>query len=595
MSTACSTTLKTKGWRIPRWQRAYRSEGETAHALLSELLNNLSDNDPAWISLATPAQLQQQLDALQVRAEAVGGDLTRLPLYGIPFAVKDNIDAADWLTTAACPEFAYRAAEDAAVVARLRDAGAILVGKTNLDQFATGLVGTRSPYGAVPNTFNPDYISGGSSSGSASVVARGLVPFALGTDTAGSGRVPAAFNNIVGLKPTRGWVSNRGLVPACRTLDCITAFALTTQDAALAVSVFAGYDDDDPWSRRYPGDALSRFPVLPVLGVPSRLEFFGDAVAADHFSVCLERLTAMGATLVEIDFTPFAELARLLYSGPWVAERYVAIQELLERQPDEVHPVVRDIIRQAGQWSACDAFTGEYRRAELSRKIHQILDTVDALVVPTTPTIYTTAQVLKDPVALNSVLGTYTNFTNLADLSALAVPGDLRSDGLPAGITLIAPAWHDAALADFGQRWQDVQVTAPGVPELHPEILVAVVGAHLRGMPLNHQLTRRGARFVQETATSANYRLYALADTRPPKPGLACVPDNGVAIAVEVWAMTPAAFGEFTVEVPAPLGIGNVTLSDGRTVKGFICEPHALQQAKDITAYGGWRSYLNSL
>ena len=594
MSVSSPDTFKTKGWRIAQWQHAYRVAGERPEVLLSELLINLSDNDPAWISVATLEQVRQQLRELQQRLEAAGGDKARLPLYGVPFAAKDNIDAQSWLTTAACPAFAYHASHDAFVIERLKAAGAILVGKTNLDQFATGLAGTRSPYGAVPNTFNPAYISGGSSSGSASVVARGLVPFALGTDTAGSGRVPAAFNNIVGLKPTKGWVSNRGLVPACRTLDCITAFALTVGDAALAVDVFAGYDEHDPYARPFPQEAPGRLPTHPVFAVPQKPDFKGDTVAAEQYATCLAQLESMGASLVAIDFSPFAELAQLLYAGPWVAERHVAIHDMLDNHADAVHPVVRGIIEQAAGWSAADAFKAEYLRAELTRQIQKELAGVDALVIPTTPSIYTLEQVLNDPVTLNSALGTYTNFTNLADLCALALPGGLRSDGLPAGITLIAPAWHDKALAEFGVRWQAAQPVLPGAPEIHDEILVAVVGAHLRGMPLNHQLTHRGARFVQETTTSTDYRFYALSGTSPLKPGLAYCPGEGAAIALELWALHPHAFGEFTAEVPAPLGIGNVVLSDGRTVKGFICEPYALQQAQDITAHGGWRNYLKS-
>lgn len=604
-----SRSLITKGWTIAQWQSAYQQSGALPADLLSELLNSLSDNDPAWIVVANADQLAGQLDALARRLADVDGDMSALPLYGVPFAVKDNIDAAGWTTTAACPAFAYTARDDAHVVALLRSAGAILVGKTNLDQFATGLVGTRSPWGAVPNTFDPAYISGGSSSGSASVVARGLVPFALGTDTAGSGRVPAAFNNIVGLKPTRGWVSNRGLVPACRTLDCITAFALTVEDASAVVSLFSGYDAADPFSRTRPASAPAHFSCKPVLAVPANPGFDGDKRAQSHFEINLKQLEDMGATLVEIDFTPFSELAQLLYAGPWIAERHVAIERMMTEQAEDLHPVVRGIIEQADRYSAADAFRAEYRRAALARQIQQVLATADALVVPSTPSIYTIAQVLQQPVALNSTLGTYTNFTNLADLCALALPGGLRSDGLPAGITLIAPAWHDAALADFGVRWQAATPISPGAPgvwqgEWPPvaslgyvsnrghEVMVAVVGAHLRGMPLNHQLTSRGARFVEETHTIADYRLYALSGTTPPKPGLKHAPGSGAQIALELWAMTPQAFGEFTAEVPPPLGIGNVMLADGRCVKGFICEPSGFEDAVDITSHGGWRSYV---
>lgn len=593
---------------MAEWRRAYVDEGRSPRELLSALLAALDDSDPAWISVADVPRLERQLGELDSLLARAGGDRTRLPLYGVPFAAKDNIDAAGWPTTAACPAFAYTGTKDAHVVARLRAAGAILVGKTNLDQFATGLVGTRSPYGAVPNTFDPDYISGGSSSGSASVVARGLVPFALGTDTAGSGRVPAAFNNIVGLKPSRGWVSNTGLVPACRTLDCISFFALGVGDAAEVAGTAAGYDATDAYSRARPADAPVRFPRRPRMAVPADPEFLGDEVAAEHFARARDQLERMGATLVEIDFAPFAELGALLYHGPWVAERHVAIQGLLERNAEAIHPVVREVIGHGLRYGATDAFRAEYRRAELARRIDEAIGEVDALVVPTTPTIYTIAQVLDEPIRRNSDLGLYTNFANLADLAALSLPAGLRADGLPAGITLIAPAWRDGTLADFGARWQAAQALPPGAPGVrstmpeagagrtaigeHDEIVLAVVGAHLRGMPLNHQLTSRGARFLEETSTSADYRLHALPGTTPPKPGLMRVPGCGTSIALELWAMTPRAFGEFVAEVPAPLGVGNVTLADGRCVKGFICEPAALEGATDITRFGGWRAYL---
>lgn len=607
--------LPSKGWTLSQWRQAYQDNQQTPEVLVTELVASLDSSDVAWISIATQAQLQEQFTFLQNLLVQVGGDIEKLPLYGVPFAVKDNIDAKGWKTTAASPDFAYDAKEDAFVVQQLRQAGAILVGKTNLDQFATGLVGTRSPFGCVPNTFDARYISGGSSSGSASVVARGLVPFALGTDTAGSGRVPAALNNIVGLKPTKGWVSNTGLVPACKTLDCITVFALTVEDAAAAMQEMSGYDEADAYSRQRPADAAAYFPRQPRLAVPAALDFCGDELAQKHFSAALENLKKQGAQLVEIDFSAFAQLAQLLYQGPWVAERYAAIEQMFADKPDAIHPVVRAVIEQARNYSAVDAFKAEYVRAQLSRKIHTILAAVDALVVPSTPSIFTTEQLMQEPIKYNSALGIYTNFTNLADLCALALPAGLRQDGLPAGITLIAPAWHDWALVAFGLRWQAAQDLLPGAPnvvdpaqgevlELAPsrakpqsaEVVVAVVGAHLSGMPLNHQLTSRGARFLEQTQTAAHdYRLYALPNTQPPKPGLKRTPAQGAGIVVELWAMSAHAFGEFTAEVPAPLGIGNVVLADGRVVKGFICEPAELEEAKDITSFGGWRAYIESL
>lgn len=584
------------------WQQTYRDAQQPAE-LLRALCNELSSSDNAWICLASAAQLDAQLADLQALLENAGGDLGKLPLYGVPFAIKDNIDAAGWPTTAACAEFAYTANADATVVAKLRAAGAILIGKTNLDQFATGLVGTRSPYGAVPNSFNPAYVSGGSSSGSASVVARGLVPFALGTDTAGSGRVPAGFNNIVGLKPSKGWLSNTGLVPACKTLDCISVFALTVGDALSVAQIAGGYDAADPYSRKNPGSAKVGMPTKPRLVVPKNPEFFGDTQNQAVFEQALGKLRELGAELVEIDFTPFQQLAEQLYYGSWVAERTVALEGV---DPAHINPVVRGIVANGHKYSACDAYKAEYIRAELSRTINDILAGFDALVVPTSPTLRTLAEMDAEPVLFNSQFGTYTNFTNLADLSALAVPAGFRADGLPAGITLLAPVWHDQALAALGQRWQQalklplgatgkaLPVQAPSSTPAPGSVRVAVVGAHLTGMPLNFQLTSRDAVLVEQTTSAATYRLYALPGTVPPKPGLARVAADGAAIIVELWDIPQARFGEFVAEIPAPLGIGNLQLADGRWVKGFICEPYALDGARDITSFGGWRAFIAS-
>lgn len=590
------------GWTLGEWQQAYRRQ-QLQPDVLAELLAGLSAEDPAWISLTSPAELQQQLIQLAERLAAVKGDLSQLPLYGVPFAIKDNIDAAGWLTTAACPEFAYTAEKDATVVAKLRAAGAILIGKTNLDQFATGLVGTRSPYGAVPNSFDPAYVSGGSSSGSASVVARGLVPFALGTDTAGSGRVPAGFNNIVGLKPTKGWLSTTGLVPACRTLDCISVFALTVTDAQVVANIAGGYDAQDAYSRQNPNSAKVGMPAQPRLAVPAAPEFCGDTQNQVVFEQALLQLRELGAELVEIDFSPFQQLAEQLYFGSWVAERSVAVEGV---NPDHINPVVRGIVANGHQYSACDAYRAEYIRAELSRAINDALAGFDALVVPTSPTIRTLAEMAAEPVLFNSQFGTYTNFTNLADLSALAVPAGFRDDGLPAGITLLAPAWHDQALAALGQRWQQAlalplgatgrALPVPTASTTPPPgcVRVAVVGAHLTGMPLNFQLATRDAVLVEQTTSSADYRLYALPGTVPPKPGLSRVAADGAPIIVELWDVPQARFGEFVAEIPPPLGIGNLQLADGRWVKGFICEPYALEGARDITSFGGWRAFIAS-
>jgi len=589
----------TFGYTLQAWQQRYQQDPQQLRTLLTAHLDALNAQDNAWIYLATPAQLEAQIAPLLDRYQQ---DPTALPLFGVPFAVKDNIDVADWPTSAACPAFTYTAQADATVVARLKAAGAVVVGKTNLDQYATGLVGTRSPFGAVSNTFNPDYVSGGSSSGSASVLARGLVAFSLGTDTAGSGRVPAGFNNIIGLKPTKGWLSARGVVPACRLNDTVSVFALTVEDAFTVANLAAGYDKEDAYSRISPRTAPASLNAHPRFAISAAAEFFGDRQAEDAWREALVQLEAEGATLHPIDFTPFHQLAEQLYYGPWVAERTVAVGEMIHR-PQEMDPVVHGIVSSGLKYSAVEAFQAEYLRAEYTRQIAEALAPFDALVVPTSPTIHTLDEMKQEPVRYNSQFGTYTNFTNLADLSALALPGPFRADGLPAGITLIAPAWHDRALAAFGLRWQHrlalplgaTGEALPAQPAVLPpstaHVRVAVVGAHLTGMPLNHQLTSRDAVLVTETHTADSYRLFALLDGPIKKPGL-LRSDRGAAITVELWDIPLARFGEFVAEIPAPLGIGSLTLADGSSVKGFICEPAALTQALEITEFGGWRNWL---
>jgi allophanate hydrolase len=553
---------------------------------------------PVWITLV-PAE----------RAIAQAKAAPKGPLYGIPFAVKDNIDVAGLPTTCACPDFAYVPARSSTVVERLEAAGAILIGKTNMDQFATGLVGTRSPYGIPSSVFNPDYVSGGSSSGSAVAVAGGLVSFALGTDTAGSGRVPAAFNNIVGLKPTKGLISTRGVVPACRTQDAVSIFGLTVADAARVLDVAAGFDAEDPFSRRAPladlkASALSGMRV----GAPSgRLEFFGDAEAEALFEKAVAGVSALGAKVVEIDFAPFREAAALLYSGPWVAERYAAIKPFIESHPDAVHEVVRGITLGGGKLTAVAAFEGLYRLAELTRKAEAEWRKMDTLLLPTTGTTYKIAELLADPVRLNSNLGAYTNFVNLMDLSALAVPAGFRKNGLPFGVTFIGRTFEDARLQDIADKMhrhlpsaklggttQDLGQTPIVKPMAGTIVQVAVVGAHLSGQPLNKQLTERSARLTETTRTAKGYRLFALANTSPPKPGLVFDGQAAGCIEVEIWEMDLAAFGSFVGLIPAPLGIGTLKLVDGRTVKGFICEPYAVDGATDITSSGGWRAWLAS-
>jgi allophanate hydrolase len=559
-------------------------------------------NDPAiFISLRDEKDAVAEAEALATK------DAAQLPLYGIPVAVKDNIDVAGLPTTAACPAYAYTPTLDATSVARLRAAGAIVIGKTNLDQFATGLVGVRSPYGIPNNPMRADLIPGGSSSGSAVAVSTGIVPLALGTDTAGSGRVPAMLNNIVGLKPSLGLVSTAGVVPACRTLDCVSVFSLTVDDAITALRVMAGPDGADPFSRNREMAGVSAFPANLRLGVPrdGQLIFFGDKAQEAAYAAALKRWTALGATLVGFDLEPFYETARLLYEGPWVAERYLVIRNLLASSPESIHPVTREIAAGGARLTAADTFAALYRLQALRRIGERSLANIDALVLPTAPTVYSTAQVLANPIEFNSRLGTYTNFVNLLDLCGLAVPASIRPDDIPFGITLLAPAGQDARLASIGRVFQaDTKLTlgARGVPQppltdlttslSGDEIAIAVVGAHLSGMVLNGELKTLGGRLLEATATAPDYKLYAL-DTVPPKPGMLRVEaGTGASIALEIWALSAASFGKFVAAVPPPLSIGTVRLTDGRGVKGFIVEAADINGAREISAFGGWRAFV---
>ena len=558
-------------------------------------------NDPAiFISL------REEKDAIAEAESLAKKDAASLPLFGVPVAVKDNIDVAGLPTTAACPAFSYRPARDATSVARLRAAGAIVIGKTNLDQFATGLVGVRSPYGIPRNPIRGDLVPGGSSSGSAVAVAAGLVPLALGTDTAGSGRVPAMLNNIVGLKPSLGLISTAGVVPACRTLDCVSIFSLTVDDAMAALKVMAGPDSADPFSCDRPLAGITAYPARLRLGIPrnGQLIFFGDRHSEQAYGEALQRWTALGAELAEFDLEPFYETARLLYEGPWVAERYLVIRDLLAASPDAVHPVTREITAAGGRLTAADAFAALYRLQALRGVAARAFAGLDAIVLPTAPTAYSTAQVLANPIELNSRLGTYTNFVNLLDLCGLALPAAMRADGIPFGITLLAPAGQDALLASIGRVFHadtKLAVGARGIaqPPLAPlpavsgdEIAIAVVGAHLSGMALNGELQALGGRLLEASLTAPDYKLYAL-DTTPPKPGMLRVEAGaGTSIKLELWALSAASFGKFVAAIPPPLSIGTIRLADRRSVKGFLVEPAAVAGARDISSFGGWRAFV---
>lgn len=608
---------------------AYQSGQTTPEQSLAPFIaaaaqaDQIAPVDPAWISRASADLIRTQLAALQGHSPA-----TR-PLYGIPFAVKDNIDVAGLPTTAACPAYAYTPTTSATVVQRLMAAGAIVVGKTNLDQFATGLVGARSPYGGPSSTFSDAHVSGGSSSGSAVVVSRGEVPFSLGTDTAGSGRVPAGFNNLVGLKPTPGLAPITGVVPACKTLDCVSIFALTATDAARVLAVMEGPEAGAPVFNtvalqppRWPSQRPLR------VGVPRNLEFFGDLAYGQAFEQAKTLWTQLQdregrpwpVELVKIDLQPFSAVAKLLYDGPWVAERYAAIRAFVDEHPEQMDPVVRGIVESARRFDAAHAFDALYRMKALAAQTQSVWQGIDLMMVPTAPTHPTHAALQADPVGRNAQLGTYTNFVNLLGLAALALPASILDSGLPFGVTFIAPGGSDAALADLGACWQsmlaatgehvlghalgeptDLDLSWPSGPQTSPQseptLALAVVGAHLQGMPLHGQLVERRARLIESTRTAPRYQLYALPGTVPPKPGLARVaadapPETGHSIELEVYAVPLSQVGSFLALIPSPLGLGSVELADGRWVKGFICEPAGLAGADDISHFGGWRAYM---
>lgn len=574
----------------------YRAGKTSPRAIVSDLLADIrDDNHAAWISVLDDRTVDEYLRRLEQSS------IDDLPLYGIPFAIKDNIDLAGVPTTAACPDFGYMPEQSAHVVERLVAAGAIPLGKTNMDQFATGLVGTRSPYGVCKNPFNDSYISGGSSSGSAVAVAVAQVSFALGTDTAGSGRVPAAFNNIVGLKPTCGALSNRGVVPACRSLDSVSIFTLNCADAASILNVTAAYDDAEPFSRAVEFSTIS--PVRTV-GVPqaNQLQFFGNEDYARLFTEAVDTLRALGYGVRELDIAALLAAARLLYEGPWVAERALAVENILQEKPEALLPVTREIIQTGFTASAMETFSAQYRLQAYRREAQKFFQQCDALLLPTAGTLYKIIEVEAEPVGLNSNLGYYTNFMNLLDLCAVAVPAGFTGQGLPFGVTLCAPAMQDYRLLWLADRLQRARVKRAGVEQATADtpvkvpandfIKLAVCGAHLSGLPLNGQLTARNAVLHEKTTTAGCYRLYALAGGPPYRPGLIRDTEGGASIEVEVWEMPARHVGSFIAGIPAPLGIGKLELSSGEWVNGFICEPCGIAGAREITEFGGWRRYI---
>lgn len=588
----------------------YRKKMLTPEQLVESILQRCRqvDDHNIWIHLLSREELKPYLDKLQ------GKTVDDMPLYGIPFAIKDNIDLAGIATTAACEAFSSTPEKSAFVVEQLIAAGAIPIGKTNMDQFATGLVGTRSPepWGACKNAFDKEYISGGSSSGSAVSVALGLVSFSLGTDTAGSGRVPASFNNLVGLKPSKGLLSMTGVVPACRSLDCVSIFALTADDANTVLEQAAAYDIDDQYARANPFDNNARHYGLPeetfTFAVPrdDQLEFFGNDSARALFEKSVAEMQALGGVKQVLDFTPFLEAAILLYEGPWVAERYVAIEDVITQQPDELLPVIKTIIGSAEGRSASDAFKAEYKMQVYREQAKKILADIDFLLTPTAGTIYTIDQVNADPIKLNSNLGYYTNFMNLLDCASVAVPAGFLANGLPWGVSLVSTCMRDRKLLSYANRWQQHNKIDPGNLEFSlpatkagsiqyaDSISVIVCGAHLDGLALNWQLRERGASLQEKLLSASCYRMFVI-DGTPQRPGLIRDEDSGQSLEIEIWQIPKEEFGSFVVGIPAPLGIGKVETEDGRWLPGFICEAYAVTGAEDISDLGGWRQYISTL
>jgi allophanate hydrolase len=596
---------------IAALREAYINKSLTPETVIEHCLHKINNSKAsnAWISVLDKVQLSHYIDNLKHKK------IEDSPLWGIPFAIKDNINLKDIATTAACPDFAYTPTEHAFVVKQLINAGAIPLGKTNLDQFATGLVGTRSPYGAVTNSFDPNYISGGSSSGSSFAVATGQVSFALGTDTAGSGRVPAALNNIIGTKPSIGLLSCSGVLPACKSLDCVTFFTTTASDAEIILDVAAVYDEQDAFSRK-PSFSKQIVSSKFKIGVPKEasLEFFGHPEYLHLFRESCHQLEQAGAELFTIDLEPFLDVAKLLYSGPWVAERYHAVGAFIDDETNKSDATVATIIKGGSVPTAVDMFGGVYQLKRLKKITDEVLATVDAIVMPTTSNHYTIAELANKPIELNSNMGYYTNFVNLLDYSAVAIPAGFTTKGLPFGVTLFADHLQDKFLQQISQRYFSIKswgmgATGADMPLNHKStttsdhyIEVAVCGAHLSNMPLNHQLLDRNAIFIEASSTSANYQFFALAGGPPMRPGLQRVNSNlhskdpqGACIFIEIWAVPKEHFGSFVAGIPAPLGIGKLETINGRWLSGFICEDYGLQGATDITKFKDWREYINSL
>ncbi|MGJ8679359.1 allophanate hydrolase [Paraglaciecola sp.] len=587
--------------------QSYQNGDYTPDTLIAELLTKAKQYPESWIHLLSTEEVAPYVSALSNKSKE------DCPLWGIPFAIKDNIDLAGIATTAACPEFSYVPESSAFVVKQLIEAGAIPLGKTNLDQFATGLVGTRSPYGAAPNSFNPDFISGGSSSGSSIVTASGVVSFALGTDTAGSGRVPACFNNLIGLKPSKGLLSTSGVVPACRSLDCVSIFSLTSEDAQSVFEVAAKFDETDGFARQNPLTNKGRvdFPAQFTFAVPQpeQLAFFESQPYEQAYFDAIKQLEAIGGTKVELDFSPLLDAAKLLYEGPWVAERYVATQEIISSKPEAMMDVTRTIISAGDKPKATDAFAALYKLQDLKQQADKLMASVDVFMSPTAGRHFTLAEIAEEPILRNSQLGYYTNFMNLLDFAAIAVPTAFTHENMPFGVTLFSPAMTDQKLLTIASRLRNHNKLPLGATQidfqtqdslLQPSegyIDVVVAGAHLSGMPLNWQLTDRGSILKAKTKTASAYRMYAV-EGKIERPALLRINTGDKAnvseFEVEVWSMPISEFGSFVQGIAAPLGIGQVELQSGQVVTGFIAEGYAADIGKDISEFNGWRAYIES-